>query len=78
MTVDNACDVEKSLAVLTAPMPEGDREEEQTLVRVRLPTSVRDRFKAYCALRGHTMSSFLANYIYSCLEKGDPDPRRGS
>jgi len=76
MTVDSARNVERSPATLTT-MPEGDREEE-TLVRVRLPISVRDRFKAYCALRGQTMSSFLADFIYDCLEDDELDPERGS
>jgi len=78
MMVDNTRSVERSPAVLTASMPEGDPEEEHTLVRVRLPISARDRFKAYCALRGHTMSSFLAEYISRCLEEDDLDPRQGS
>ena len=50
-------------------MPE--KREGQELIRLYLPTDLKDRFKLYCQLKGTTMTEVIKEQIKKLLESED-------
>lgn len=67
---DNSIDImEGARCEYTHWMPE--KREGQELIRLYLPTELKDRFKLYCQLKGITMTEVIKEQISKLLESED-------
>jgi predicted DNA-binding protein len=48
-----------------------EKREGQELIRLYLPTELKDRFKLYCQLKGTTMTEVIKEQIEKLLESED-------
>ena len=48
-----------------------EKREGQELIRLYLPTELKDRFKLYCQLKGITMTEVIKEQISKLLESED-------